>query len=466
MLAEQLVENDKVIRLPTRNRGHVFDIELIPFGHDKDNTTRWQVLRVLGERPEEKARFLMGAKAGDKKQEEIVMVRDFSKVFLDDLSGLPPIREIDLNLHSWALINGNGNCMKTPSKIKLLRIGSPRDSTELSTGYSSYDYDCKIRYHPGKANVVVDALSRKERVKPKRVRAMNMTLQSSIKDRILTAQKEAVDEFGDLRTLIIDEAHKSKYSVHPRADKMYYDLRDSLLTWCANLDISDRDSPFTSSFWQSMQEALGTRFRLSTLITLRTEGPGVSVLFQNFETCLERIVLVEVRFNNMWDEVWRRKVYAKREQPLEFSVGDYVLLKVSPWKGVVRFRKKDLLEELKGVHDTFHVSNLKKCLADPTLQVPLDEIRVDAKFNFMEEPVEILEKEFKKLKRSRIAIIKILYRVNGDDFNENCGELWFIVINNPFWKWMGTPTRVGRVVFPEFNAPLGPFRVPGHMVID
>ncbi|GJT10271.1 putative reverse transcriptase domain-containing protein [Tanacetum coccineum] len=118
------------------------------------------------------------------------------------------------------------------------------------------DYDYQIRYHHGKANVVVDALSKKERVKPKRVGAMNVTLWSSIKDRILTAQKEAVDEFaglqkgldemieqrsertlyyldriwvpleGEVRTLIMDEAHKSKYYVHPGADKMYYDLRD------------------------------------------------------------------------------------------------------------------------------------------------------------------------------------------------------------------------------------------------
>ncbi|GJT70034.1 hypothetical protein Tco_1029320, partial [Tanacetum coccineum] len=73
-----------------------------------------------------------------------------------------------------------------------------------------------------------------------------------------------------------------------------------------------------------------------------------------------------------------------------------------------------LPEELNGVHDTFHVSNLKKCLADPTLQVPLDEIRVDAKLNFMEEPVEILEREFKKLKRSRIAIVKVWW-------NSKCG---------------------------------------------
>ncbi|GJY93297.1 hypothetical protein Tco_0509079 [Tanacetum coccineum] len=128
----------------------------------------------------------------------------------------------------------------------------------------------------------------------------------------------------------------------------------------------------------------------------------------------------------------RQKSYAdKRRKPLDFSVGEYVLLKVSPWKGVIRFRKKgklaprfvgpfEIIErigpvayrlrlpaELNGVHDTFHVSNLKKCLADPTLQVPLDEIQVDAKLNFMEEPVEILEREFKKLKRSRIAIVKV-----------------------------------------------------------
>ncbi|GKC27515.1 hypothetical protein Tco_1034809, partial [Tanacetum coccineum] len=92
----------------------------------------------------------------------------------------------------------------------------------------------------------------------------------------------------------------------------------------------------------------------------------------------------------------RQKSYAdKRWKPLEFSV-----------VGPVAYRL-DLLEDLDGVHDTFHVSNLKKCLADPTLQVPLDEIYVDARLIFVEEPVKILEREFKKLKRSRIAIVKV-----------------------------------------------------------
>ncbi|GKE83755.1 hypothetical protein Tco_1557497 [Tanacetum coccineum] len=97
-----------------------------------------------------------------------------------------------------------------------------------------------------------------------------------------------------------------------------------------------------------------------------------------------------------------QKSYAdKRRKHLEFSAGD-IIEKVGP----VAYRL-DLSEELNGVHDTFHVSKLKMCLADPTLQVPLDEIQVDAKLNFVEELVEILEREVKKLKRSRISIVKV-----------------------------------------------------------
>ncbi|GKE38349.1 putative reverse transcriptase domain-containing protein, partial [Tanacetum coccineum] len=98
------------------------------------------------------------------------------------------------------------------------------------------DYDDEIRYHLGKENVVADALSRKERIKPKRVQAMNMSIQSSTKDMILAAQNEAskvVNAPAEMITLKMDEAHKSKYSVHPEADKMYYDLKD--MYWCPGM---------------------------------------------------------------------------------------------------------------------------------------------------------------------------------------------------------------------------------------
>ncbi|GKF64982.1 putative reverse transcriptase domain-containing protein, partial [Tanacetum coccineum] len=132
------------------------------------------------------------------------------------------------------------------------------------------DYDCEIRYHPGKANVVVDALSRKEILKPMRVRTMNMILQLSIKDRILAAQKEVMDESIGL-TLIMDEAHKSKYFVHPGADKMYYNLRDRYWWGGMKTIISECVSRCTSRFWQSLQEALGTRLDMSTAYHSQTD---------------------------------------------------------------------------------------------------------------------------------------------------------------------------------------------------
>ncbi|GKD68839.1 putative reverse transcriptase domain-containing protein [Tanacetum coccineum] len=87
-------------------------------------------------------------------------------------------------------------------------------------------YECKIRYHPGKENVVADALSRKERVKPKRVRAMAMAIQSGVRGIILAAQSEVFKQENVLVERLHDEARKTRYSVHPRADKMYHDLRD------------------------------------------------------------------------------------------------------------------------------------------------------------------------------------------------------------------------------------------------
>ncbi|GKB25108.1 putative reverse transcriptase domain-containing protein [Tanacetum coccineum] len=113
----QLGEIDKVIKgCKLEIEGHVIDIDLIPFGHGSFDV-------VIGERPKEKARFLMGAKAGDKKQEEIVVVRDFPEVFPDDLSGLPPIREIEFRIE---LIPGATPVAKSPYRL------APSELEELS----------------------------------------------------------------------------------------------------------------------------------------------------------------------------------------------------------------------------------------------------------------------------------------------------------------------------------------------
>ncbi|GJS54488.1 reverse transcriptase domain-containing protein [Tanacetum coccineum] len=381
------------------------------------------------------------------------------------------------------------------------------------------DYDCEIRYHPGKANVVADALSRKERIKPLQVRALVMTIG-------LDLPKSWLPCFGDLRALIMHESYKSKYYVHLGFSKMYQDMKK--LYWWPNMkaDIAtyvskclmclkvkaEHQKPsgllvqpeipqwkwdnitmdfvtnlprtssgydtiwlivdrltksahflpmrFTSNFWRAFQKALGTRLDMSTAYHPQTDGQSKRTI-QNLEDMLRACVidfgngwerhlpLSEFSYNNSyhasikaasfeafygrkyrspvcWAEVRdaqlidpelihettekivqikqriqavrdRQKSYADiRREPLEFQVGDRVMLKVSPWKGVISFGKREKLnpryigpfkvlakvgtvtyrlelsEQLSRVHSTFHVANLKKCLSDKLLAIPLD----------------------------------------------------------------------------------------------
>ncbi|GJV25505.1 putative reverse transcriptase domain-containing protein [Tanacetum coccineum] len=225
------------------------------------------------------------------------------------------------------------------------------------------------------------------------------------------------------------------------------------------LIISDHDGRFTSWFWQTLQKALGPRLDMTCVIDFggswdtylslagfsynnsyhssircapfealyrrRCRSPvlwaeiGESRLIRPelVQETTDKVVLIKERLKAARD---RQKSYAdNRRNPLEFEVGDQVLLKVSPWKGVVRFGKKgklapryvgpfEILErigtvayrlrlphELSGVHDTFHVSNLKKCLADANLHVPLGEVKLDKTLRFVVEPIEIMDREVK-----------------------------------------------------------------------
>ncbi|GJT19000.1 putative reverse transcriptase domain-containing protein [Tanacetum coccineum] len=414
-------------------------------------------------------------------------------------------------------------------------------------------------YHPGKANVVANALSRKERIQPLRVRALVMTIGLDLPMKIMNAQTKArtpeniknedvegmlienskdleklrteklephtdgtlclngrswLPCYGDLRTVIMHESHKSKYSIHPGSDKMYQDMK-KLYWWpnmkadiatyvskcltCAKVKaehqrpsgllvqpeipqwkwdnitmdfitklpkssqgydtiwvivdrltksaifvpmretdpmeklarmylkevvtrhgipvsiICDRDPSYHASIKAAPFEALYGRKCRSPVCwaevgEVQLTGPEI------VQETTEKIIQIKQIIQAVHD---RQKCYADlKRKPMEFQVGDRVMLKV----GAVAC-KLELPQELSRVHNTFHVSNLKKCYADEPIAVPLNGLHIDDKLHFVEEPVEIIDREVKQLKQSRIPIIKVQWNSRrGPEFTWECED--------------------------------------------
>ncbi|GJU67668.1 putative reverse transcriptase domain-containing protein [Tanacetum coccineum] len=323
-----------------------------------------------------------------------------------------------------------------------------------------------------------------------------------VKDKILATPDEA-SKVENATTEMLRGMHQLIERKEDGADKTYYDLRDMYgghvivdrltksayflairedykMKKLARLYIDeivaghgvpvsiilDRDGRFTSRFWKTLQEALGTRLDMSEAHHPQKDGQSECTIQKfyhstircaSFEAiygrkCRSPVLWAEIResmliglelVQEMTDKVVlikeklkatrdRQKSYAdNRRKLLEFEVRDQVLLKVSPWKGVIGFGKKGKLapryvgpfeilkrvgpvtyrlrfpEVLSSVHDTFHVSNLKKCLEDANLHVPLDEIKIDKTLCFVEKPVEIMDCKVRSLKCSKISLVKV-----------------------------------------------------------
>nr|GEW03089.1 putative reverse transcriptase domain-containing protein [Tanacetum cinerariifolium] len=344
------------------------------------------------------------------------------------------------------------------------------------------------RAEVGKANVITDALSRKDK-EPIRVRALAVTVHNNLPEKIQNAQVEACKEenIGAEGFLGKGEPFKVRSDgtkCLKRRERITMEFITKLPRTPYGYDsiwvIVDRLTKSTHFI------SINEKFKMEKLTKLYLKeivyrhGVPVSIILDRDPRFAsngwdKHLPLAEFSYNNSYhtsikaapfEALYRRKCrspnrllaarsrqkrYADvRRKPLEFKVGDKVMLKVSSWKGVIRFGKRkklspcyirpfktlsrvgpvayklELPRELQGIHNSFHVSNMKKCLSDEDLIIPLDEVRIDEKLHFIEEPIKIMDREVKQLKQSRIPIFKVRWNSShGPEYTwEREDQMW------------------------------------------
>nr|GEX67461.1 putative reverse transcriptase domain-containing protein [Tanacetum cinerariifolium] len=300
------------------------------------------------------------------------------------------------------------------------------------------DYDCDICYHLGKANVVADALSRKEQSIPLRVQALVMKMGLNLPKKILEAQTEALklenlsaeDVGGMLRKDLLRE------KLEPRADgtlclnnrswvPCYGDLKTLIIKCltCSKVK-AEHQKPFGLLVQPEIPKWKWEKITMDFIIKLPKTTNGYDTIWVIINLLTKSAHFLPMRKNDPIEKLMKlymKEVVTRHSVPISIisdrdgrftslfwqalhkalgtPIGHEVMIKVSPWKGVVRFGKRGKLNPR-------YIRPFKKCLFDESLVIPWDELCIDDKLHFVEEPVEIMDREIKQLKRSRIPIIK------------------------------------------------------------
>nr|GEV96501.1 reverse transcriptase domain-containing protein [Tanacetum cinerariifolium] len=478
------VETNKIIRgCRLELECHTFIIDLIPFRYGSFDMiigmdwlsklrvkivcyekivqiplSNGDILEVHEEHPEGNLKQLKTMKVNEPKLEDIPVVREFPGVFSKDLLGLPPSREVEflIDIIPEAMHVAKSLYRLATIEIKELsnQLKEPQEKAIMTVIFSTTQ--ARILEAQSEASKGVNTPT-------EMLKGLDKQLERKEDGGLNLAEQIWVPVYCNLRTLIMNETHATRYFIHPGADKMYYDLR-GLYWWpgmkkdiamyaskcltCSKVK-AEHEKPsgllqqpeipkwkwenITMDFITELSRTCSGHDSIWVIVDQLTKSTHFLAVWEDFKTKkLARLYINEIVARN--DKALGTRLddgQNHRRKPLEFSVGDKILLKVSPRKDVVHFGKRSkvspryvrpleivervgpvayrlhLPQEFVGVYDTFHLSNLKKCLTDVKLHVPLEEVKIDDKFYFVEELMRIMEREVKKLKKRRIPIVKV-----------------------------------------------------------